>query len=103
MERVVSVGVLPDWSLDVVFFDGVRGVVGVKDRLFGPVFEPLEDATRFAQASIDKFGAIWLAQWGRCRTGRAVGRPQSHTLRGLRSEAESSTPPADPVLQFNSR
>lgn len=58
MERVVSVGVLPDWSLDVVFFDGVRGVVGVKDRLFGPVLQSLDDPTLFAQAGIDKFGVI---------------------------------------------
>jgi hypothetical protein len=32
--------------------------VELKDRLFGPVFEPLRDAKLFAQVTIDDFGAI---------------------------------------------
>jgi hypothetical protein len=58
MERVVSVKALPDWKLDVAFSDGTRGIVCLKDRLFGPVFEPLKDPAFFAQVGIDEFGAI---------------------------------------------
>lgn len=46
MERVVSVKTLPDWRLEVAFSDGTRGTVSLKDRLFGPLFEPLKDRRR---------------------------------------------------------
>jgi hypothetical protein len=58
MQRVVSAKAQPDWKLEIVFSDGTRGVVSLEDRLFGPVFEPLKDATIFAQVSVDKFGAV---------------------------------------------
>ena len=35
-----------------------RGVVALKDRLFGPVFEPLRDPALFRQVSVDEFGAV---------------------------------------------
>ena len=55
---VTSVRPLSDYKLDVTFDDGTRGVVDVKDRLFGPVFEPLLDRELFQQVSVDEFGAI---------------------------------------------
>jgi hypothetical protein len=55
---VASVRPLNDYKLDVTFDDGTRGVVELKDRLFGPVFEPLLDRTLFEQVSVDEFGAI---------------------------------------------
>ncbi len=58
MQRVTSVKVLPDWQLDVVFSDGTRGTISIKDRLFGEVFEPLKDPAYFQQASVDEFGVI---------------------------------------------
>ncbi|MGB9624055.1 MAG: DUF2442 domain-containing protein, partial [Phycisphaerae bacterium] len=58
MERVVSVKTLPDWRLEVAFSDGTRGTISLKDRLFGPVFEPLKDPAVFAQVRIDEFGVI---------------------------------------------
>ena len=33
-------------------------VVSVKDRLFGPVFEPLRDPAFFCLVSIDEFGVV---------------------------------------------
>jgi hypothetical protein len=58
MQAVVSVRPLDDYQLDVAFEDGTRGVVSLKDRLFGPVFEPLRDPAMFRQVSVDEFGAV---------------------------------------------
>jgi hypothetical protein len=58
MERVVKVKALEGFRMKVEFSDGTQGVVELKDRLFGPVFEPLRDAKLFAQVTIDYFGAI---------------------------------------------
>jgi hypothetical protein len=44
--------------LEVAFADGTRGVLSLKTRLFGPVFEPLKDESLFAQVNIDEFGVI---------------------------------------------
>jgi hypothetical protein len=32
--------------------------VSLKDRLFGPVFEPLKDPKLFSRVTIDEFGAV---------------------------------------------
>jgi hypothetical protein len=58
MKRIVFVKAEPDWKLEVTFSDGARGVVSLKDRLFGPVFEPLKDPAFFRQVRIDEFGAV---------------------------------------------
>ncbi|MFI5381442.1 MAG: DUF2442 domain-containing protein [Tepidisphaerales bacterium] len=58
MERVVAVTAGPDWQLEVAFSDGTHGVVSLADRLFGPVFEPLEDPEFFRQVTVDEFGAV---------------------------------------------
>jgi hypothetical protein len=58
MDRVVEVIPLMNYRLRVRFEDGTTGVVSLKEQLFGPVFEPLKDVSFFAQARIDKFGAI---------------------------------------------
>jgi len=58
MPRIVSVRPLDGYRLEIVFADGVRGVVALKDRLFGPVFEPLRDVTFFRQVTVDAYGAV---------------------------------------------
>lgn len=58
MQRVVSVRPLEDFQLEVAFDDGVSGVVCLKDRLFGPMFEPLRDLTLFRRVFVDEFGAV---------------------------------------------
>lgn len=56
--KIVSARPLDGYRLDVAFDDGTRGIVCLKDRLFGPVFEPLRDEAFFRQVQIDEFGAI---------------------------------------------
>lgn len=58
MEKVTQAKVLDGYRLEISFDDGVRGVVSLRDRLFGPVFEPLKDRELFAQARIDEFGVV---------------------------------------------
>ena len=58
MHRVEKVQALADYRLSVQFADGVKGEVDLSDRLFGPVFSPLEDPELFRQVGIDAFGAI---------------------------------------------
>ena len=58
MEKVTHIKVLDGYRLEISFDDGVRGVVSLSDRLFGPVFEPLKDPSFFAQARVDEFGAV---------------------------------------------
>lgn len=58
MQRVVSVLPLEDYQLEVCFDDGLRGVVSLKDRLFGPVFEPLRNSDFFCTVTLDEFGAV---------------------------------------------
>jgi tRNA U34 5-methylaminomethyl-2-thiouridine-forming methyltransferase MnmC len=59
VKRVIAVKTEADWKLDVTFSDGTRGIISMKDRLFGPVFEPLKDPTLFSQAAVDEFGAVY--------------------------------------------
>ena len=58
MDKVVAIRVLPDFEIEAVFDDGGKGVVKLKDRLDGPMFEPLRDPVFFAQARIDEWGVI---------------------------------------------
>jgi hypothetical protein len=58
MPRIVSVKPLDEYRLEVVFSDGIHGVVSLTDRLFGPVFEPLRDVALFQQVTVDEYGAV---------------------------------------------
>jgi hypothetical protein len=58
MQRVATVRALDDFRLAIAFEDGTRGTVSIKERLFGPVFEPLRNQTLFNQVFVDDFGAI---------------------------------------------
>jgi hypothetical protein len=58
MERVISAKPLDDFKIEVEFSDGTHGVISLKDRLFGPVFEPLKNPDYFKKLTIDEFGVI---------------------------------------------
>jgi hypothetical protein len=58
MPKITYVKAHPEWTLEIAFSDGTRGTIDLKDRLFGPVFEPLRDPNFFAQVRVDEFGAI---------------------------------------------
>jgi hypothetical protein len=58
MPRLIAARPLEDYRLAIRFDDGTAGEISVKERLFGPVFEPLQDRAFFAQVFVDEFGAI---------------------------------------------
>lgn len=58
MERVVSAKALEDYRIEVVFSDGLEGVVDLSDRLFGSMFTPLKEPEFFGRLRIDEFGVI---------------------------------------------
>lgn len=58
MRHVIRVQAEPDYVLQLVFDNGVTGKLCIKDRLFGPVFEPLKDPDYFRKVFVDEFGAV---------------------------------------------
>ena len=58
MERIIQAKTLEDYRIDVLFDDGTKGIISIKDRLFGPVFEPIKDPDFFSQLSVDEFSVI---------------------------------------------
>lgn len=58
MQRVVSARPLDQFRLAVNFDDGTQGVVSLEDRLFGPMFEPLQNWAIFERVFVDEFGAV---------------------------------------------
>lgn len=58
MRKVVAVHVLEDYRLDLEFDNGARGILSMKEDLWGPMFEPLKDPEFFAQVHVDEFGAV---------------------------------------------
>lgn len=44
------------YRIFVVFSDGLEGEIDLSSRLFGEVFEPLQDEKLFEQVFVDAFG-----------------------------------------------
>ncbi len=86
MIKVTKVKAEPNYRLYVEFSDGVAGVVDLTHRLFGPMFEPLNTPSVFAQVKIDGFGVVsWpsgadLAPDALYETLRAEDRRQPSTM-----------------------
>jgi len=53
MEIVTGVQVVAPYLLEVTFADGARRRVNAEPLLYGPMFEPLRDPARFAEATVD--------------------------------------------------
>ena len=58
MNRVVRATAGAAYTLEVLFDNGMGGIVDLSSRLFGPVFEPLRDPLLFSQVRVDEYGAI---------------------------------------------
>lgn len=58
MQKVLEVRPQPGYVLELTFEDGVSGQICIKDRLFGPMFEPLKDPEYFRRVYVDEFGAV---------------------------------------------
>jgi hypothetical protein len=86
MDRIVHAEALDGYRLRVTLADGTQGEVALADRLFGPVFEPLQDPAMFARVFVDEFGAVcWpngadLAPDSLCQQIRLSGTKQRFGL-----------------------
>lgn len=58
MQKITRVSVLSGYRIYVEFEDGTAGEIDLSDRLFGPVFEPLQDESEFRKVAVDEFGAV---------------------------------------------
>lgn len=58
MRKLKDVIARPDFRLELIFEDGLSGIVDIKSRLFGPMFAPLLDPDLFACVCMDAYGAI---------------------------------------------
>ena len=52
--HVVEAHYVRDFSVEVTFNDGSKGVADLSDALTGPVFEPLRDPAIFSQFWVDE-------------------------------------------------
>ena len=57
--KLTKLKVLPGHRLEVVFADGLSGVVDLSKDRFDGVLAPLADEAFFAQARIDEGAATW--------------------------------------------
>jgi hypothetical protein len=58
MAKLVTVTPLDGFKLKISFDDGVKGVIDLSGRLFGPAFEALREPKTFNKVAIDEFGAL---------------------------------------------
>jgi len=58
MRKIIKARARPEYTLELLFDDGVCGLVSLGPRLHGPMFEPLKDPSYFRQVFVDEFGAV---------------------------------------------
>ena len=51
---IIAVSYLSDYKLILTFENGEKKLVDLKNRLLGPVFEPLKDIDYFKKVYVDK-------------------------------------------------
>jgi len=57
--KILRLIVLPNYRLELTFFDGSHGVVDLSDGPFTGVFEPLADPNYFARAALENGVVVW--------------------------------------------
>ena len=58
MHKIIKAIAHPHYIIELTFDDGATGHVDISSRLYGPMFEPLNDPAFFKKISVDDFGAI---------------------------------------------
>lgn len=91
MKRIVECHVLPDHRLDLVFDDGVRGVVDLSDLVGQGVFACWRDPDVFARVHIGSSGEIaWSEQLDLCPDAlylQATGKTPADLFPSLAADA----------------
>jgi hypothetical protein len=55
---VKGVKACASYQLEVEFTDGLRKIIDLSSRLFGPMFEPLRETKLFERVYVDQYGAV---------------------------------------------
>ena len=67
MNRPISIKTLPDWKLEVVFNDGIKGLYDMSASIGKGIFSPLKDRAKFNQVHIGEYGQIaWSEEMEIC-------------------------------------
>ena len=67
MIRPITVKPFPDWKLEVIFKDGVKGIYDMSQSIGKGVFSPLKDPANFNQVYIGEYGQIaWSEEMEIC-------------------------------------
>jgi hypothetical protein len=91
MNKIVSVGVLDGYRLDLTFEDGIRGVVDLHDLVGSGVFELWNDYAAFQKVRIGDGGElVWSDVVDLCPDSlylRLTGKSPSDIFPNLKREA----------------
>ena len=91
MVKITKVSVLKDYCLELVFDDGVCGVVDLSDLAGKGIFNLWNDPHVFEQVKIGSFGElIWLDKIDLCPDAlylKATGKKPEEIFPGLRCES----------------
>jgi len=58
MKRLKTAEPRQEYCLYLVFRDGTEGLISIKDVLWGPMFEPMQDPSIFNQVFVDESGIL---------------------------------------------
>jgi hypothetical protein len=57
--KVTEANHIKDYQIELTFSDGLKGIVDLKDEIWGEVFEPLKDVEYFASFTKDRWTIGW--------------------------------------------
>lgn len=57
--KIVEAKYVEGYKIDLSFSDGLKGIVDLKEELWGEVFEPLKDVQYFKEFSQDRWTIGW--------------------------------------------
>jgi len=57
--KIVEAKYVSDYKINLCFTDGLKGVVDLKDEIWGEVFEPLKDVEYFKNFKKDRWTITW--------------------------------------------
>ena len=57
--KIIKADYVSDYKIKLCFTDGLKGIVDLKDEIWGEVFEPLKDIEYFKKYSKDRWTIVW--------------------------------------------
>ncbi|MDX2245127.1 MAG: DUF2442 domain-containing protein [Bacteroidia bacterium] len=57
--KVTKAKYLKDYKLELLFNDGLTGIINLQEHIYGPVFEPLKNKNYFKKFQLNR----WTIEW----------------------------------------